>query len=464
MTIRVLFIFKKDMPLKSQVSAEDAVNVLIRHISYFASEKLPEWSSDIWQVLAKEKEFQDKWNANCVRTNVRNDRRGILTKARQECGLFISNQNTNVDNGDDCDDDENSLSDEDDDKRDPDYFNHVYSDMKDKMETFELIFSRQLWDSINKHTPLIENKQTGAGFQPKAWTHTIAFELWKQYRLQCAFIFKKGSIHEHGHYYATMTGHCKSKLCKNFLFGYVENDPGDEGDVIIKINCCDTRFTKHENYRRPLRGQKRDEMKKEVKEKVLKELYTMLLKNFLSQTLLSIDQSPIYLHSMRVVSTKPFYVVYATPSQIHCYREYRRLHRNWSSVCIDATGGAAKKFDYNNNRTSAIFLYEIVINFSGTSVSVFQVLSEVHNADYITIWLKKWLREVKLPPHEVVSDGSRALLNAVSLAFNNRSLSDYNELCFNNIKGITTIQPNTYIRLDLLILFMQLVYGNAGNL
>ncbi|KAH0549627.1 hypothetical protein KQX54_011373 [Cotesia glomerata] len=103
------------MPLKSQVSVEDAVNVLIRHISYFASEKLPEWSSDIWQVLAKEKEFKDKWNANCVRTNVRNDRRGILTKARQECGLFISNQNTNVDNnnGDDCDDDENSLSDED---------------------------------------------------------------------------------------------------------------------------------------------------------------------------------------------------------------------------------------------------------------------------------------------------------------------------------------------------------------
>lgn len=124
------------------------------------------------------------------------------------------------------------------------------------------------------------------------------------------------------------------------------------------------------------------------------------------------------------------------------------MHRNWSSVCIDATGGAAKKFDYNNNRTSAIFLYEIVINFFGTSVSVFQVLSEVHDADYITVWLKKWLREVKLPPHEVVSDGSRALLNAVSLAFNNRSLSDYNESCFNNIKGITTIQPNTYIRMD----------------
>lgn len=106
-----------------------------------------------------------------------NNKKKKIYNTRQECGFFISNQNTNVDDSDDCDDDENTSSDEDDDKRDPDYFNHVYSDMKGKMETFELSFSRHLWDSINKITPLVGNKQTGAGFQPKVWTDTIALEL-----------------------------------------------------------------------------------------------------------------------------------------------------------------------------------------------------------------------------------------------------------------------------------------------
>lgn len=49
------------------------------------------------------------------------------------------------------------------------------------------------------------------------------------------------------------------------------------------------------------------------------------------------------------------------------------------------------------------------------------MLTEMQDADNIALWLKKWIRVVE-PPHEAVSDGSRAQLNAMSSAFNNMPL------------------------------------------
>ncbi|CAF4833035.1 unnamed protein product [Pieris macdunnoughi] len=323
-----------------------------------------------------------------------------------------------------------------------------------------------LWNSINKIAPIVENKPNTLGLQPKVWTDVLALEFWKQYRLKCAFVFKKATIQEYGNYYLTIFGRCKAKTCKKKIFGYVEENPGDYGDVIIKINCRDTRFEKHEDCKRPLQGKRRDEMKKEVKEKGVKGsnldaaqkllqpgdtqcpvmsranvLYQLkkesIEDNFdarpedrknLVNALLSINETPIYQSSVITVCLKPFWVFYATPSQIHCFREYYRLHRKCSRICIDATGGVVKKFtDPINGRTSAIFLYSIVINFDGTSLSVFQMLSEAHDADTITLWLRKWVREWK--------DLERILI--LTLIICNTEYED-SMICYNN-KFITPL-------------------------
>ncbi|CAG5073432.1 Similar to NOF: 120.7 kDa protein in NOF-FB transposable element (Drosophila melanogaster) [Cotesia congregata] len=148
----------------------------------------------------------------------------------------------------------------------------------------------------------------------------------------------------------------------------------------------------------------------------------------LIKALMCVDETPIYRNSIKVVSASPFWVFYGTPSQIHCYREYQRLHKDLSSISIDATGGVARKFIDFDERTSAIFLYQIVINFYNTTISIYQMLSECHDTDVITFWLRRWLRlvrdssTVQRIPGEVVCDGSRALLNSIALAFNNQSL------------------------------------------
>ncbi|CAG5073430.1 Protein of unknown function [Cotesia congregata] len=68
---KVLLIFQVRMPPKCRVPIDDAINVLIKYISYFASDQLPEWSSDVWDKMSNEPEFKDKWNVPCIRTNIK---------------------------------------------------------------------------------------------------------------------------------------------------------------------------------------------------------------------------------------------------------------------------------------------------------------------------------------------------------------------------------------------------------
>ncbi|XP_044733341.1 uncharacterized protein LOC123295944 [Chrysoperla carnea] len=77
------------MPRKSCVPVEDAVTVIKRYINNFNSDTLPIHSSPIWKEMSNEPEFYKKWNTDVVRTNVKKDRRNILTIAREECGYFI---------------------------------------------------------------------------------------------------------------------------------------------------------------------------------------------------------------------------------------------------------------------------------------------------------------------------------------------------------------------------------------
>lgn len=64
-----------------------------------------------------------------------------------------------------------------------------------------------------------------------------------------------------------MQGQCKSKSCKNPVFGYIEKDPGDIGSVTVRFQCRDTRFDQHEDCKRPLQNERRDMLRKDVKEK-----------------------------------------------------------------------------------------------------------------------------------------------------------------------------------------------------
>lgn len=178
-------------------------------------------------------------------------------------------------------------------------------------------------------------------------------------------MFDKGRITVNGNNFLTIQAHYKSKICGNRLLGYIKDIPSEEGTVNIKIKCSDTRLAeKHENCRRPLQSETRNKVSKKlinlgvhgytrkVATNLLRpgdtgcpflykpEVLRQAKKQFIDHEhgikpidrkdiFAAIDRrnvNPMYKNAIIMIG-KPFFVYYATQSQMHCYREYRRLHK-----------------------------------------------------------------------------------------------------------------------------------------
>ncbi|XP_074113945.1 uncharacterized protein LOC141537005 [Cotesia typhae] len=131
------------MPRKCAVPIEVAVKVIKRYISYFITDSLPDWCSEVWKKISEEKELKEYgWSIHSVRTNIREDRRNILTLAREECGYFIEKEKKLTDSYDECSDD--SLY-NDDNENDKNYVNKLYKNENSDMEVFDVIIDKSLW-------------------------------------------------------------------------------------------------------------------------------------------------------------------------------------------------------------------------------------------------------------------------------------------------------------------------------
>lgn len=112
-----------------------------------------------------------------------------------------------------------------------------------------------------------------------------------------------------------------------------------------------------------------------------------------------------------------------------------------------------KKFEiYSGRITGHIFLYTITINFESRTFPVYQILSEKHDAVFITFWLQEWIRACEATiPDEAVADLGHALLLAMCEAFNRMTLKVYVDILFKwatKEKHKTSRPFNTLIKAD----------------
>ncbi|KAH0567792.1 hypothetical protein KQX54_013948 [Cotesia glomerata] len=146
------------MPARCAVPVEEAVTVIKRYLSYFITDTLPAWNSPVWKEISQEPEIlKYKWSKESVRTNIKENRRNILTITREQSGYFIEkktnekthdhDEDTDNDNDDDTDANDNSA---DDDKNDKDYVNKLYSIERPDLDNFYVVIDRNLWNHI-KH-------------------------------------------------------------------------------------------------------------------------------------------------------------------------------------------------------------------------------------------------------------------------------------------------------------------------
>lgn len=328
----------------------------------------------------------------------------------------------------------------------------------------------------------ITNNYNGRNFlvlPPGIWSDIIADEFWRQYRMPCAFSFKKQSVsREDFTPFIQMIGKCKSKECNNSFSAFVNEEPIDGADFWLQRKCCATRLDEdHEEIKRELRFQQRQDIGKVVlkegakgtRRKIALDVQTIgdfpapnlykgeVLRKLLQECKgreLNVNASegtnpinifmllkyrPPYFGSIALISADKFQLQYLLPEQRFIFKEYCRLFSGTSTICI---------WKWRN--------------FSATTVSVGQMLSAAQDTNSILFWQNNWLKAIKTIPRQAVSDYSKALLGAMSLAFNNMSLNTCIQTCFECVTKEKIDRPaNSFLRIDvahLIQIFSRLKY------
>uniref|UniRef100_A0ABD2WB92 USP domain-containing protein n=1 Tax=Trichogramma kaykai TaxID=54128 RepID=A0ABD2WB92_9HYME len=150
--------------------------------------------------------------------------------------------------------------------------------------------------------------------------------------------------------------------------------------------------------------------------------------------------------SLQKVSTDPVIVWYWSENQIELSRE---VFDKKLSLSIDSAGCFVRPVGIIKDKFSAaIFLYNISVNIDGKIFSLVQMLSSKHDTETVLLWLLAWMKSGAPAPYEIVSDCSKALLNALCLAFNQIYYSQYLDLCFNVLQDDSVTVPKTLVKRD----------------
>lgn len=229
------------------MGGDEAVKLLLKYSEHFRELKLPSYTSDVWVCMSKD--CENKWSPHNFYVNVTQDRRKILTQMREKLGIDVSDPSKNgVNVTASSFNTSRHISSNSIDDKDPDYR---------QKPTFVLLLSNTIWQSIGPITKCYE--RTYEILEPNRWTDVIFDSFYAQFRLLCAFSFKRAKLHpeEHSEFYLRIEGYCRSNTCSNSFLGVIDKKPKEGAEVEINIYTEDTLHKPHEIVKRYLRGRKR---------------------------------------------------------------------------------------------------------------------------------------------------------------------------------------------------------------
>lgn len=336
------------------------------------------------------------------------------------------------------------------------------------------------WVSIKPLLTFEQNKLASQYWKLKeGWTDMLAEKIYEKFKLPCAISFKRAKISTTGNKpYLTIKGYC-TECSEQNVEGHCLNEPDSNTGITIEMVLVDSRGYPHEK-RRQVKGSRREKIGTELlnkkpgvwlneageqmdfgaafppsvpklatlrklkQEAVAKDLHLDKVKDLIS-SLRQMKSNSEYAGSIKQIAVDKFSVMYWSPFEIYNYKNPRR-HRK---VEIDATGTIAKPINNTNGESNTSYLYQIVQSGEATIAPIAQMISEKHDVNMISYWLGEFLKEAPTPD-EAVSDYSLALLNAMCLSFNKRTLKTYVTDCFRTINNVVLQHPIcTYIRVDI---------------
>lgn len=243
------------MPRAAFVTVEEAVNLLTKYQEHFRTDKFPSFSSKIWVDMSND--CHNKWSSTNLYINVTQNRRGILTTMRKNLGIEIESQQNITLDSTDISDTNHTLNTSDD-------VSKSYDEDYRKKPNFVLLLEPNIWNSLG---PMVRDyERSYVILRPNEWTDIIFDAFYKQFRLPCAYVFKRAKIHPDpsSEFYLKIQGQCKDKDCKNSFIGLVETQPKENSIVELNIYTKDTSNTEHNIVKRPLEGKKRRQIADEL--------------------------------------------------------------------------------------------------------------------------------------------------------------------------------------------------------
>lgn len=349
---------------------------------------------------------------------------------------------------------------------------------------FDLILSDEQWKSTYPISKLYKEKgNNGKTYKVlnTGWTDVISEACFIKNKLPCAYTFKYSKIFDSpdAQIYLRIYGFCKE--CGAEFRAHCLYEPAPDTGIVLRVHTVDTSGIPHEK-KRSIKGNTRAAIGQELLNKKSRQWRNDAVKDlsygdseppYVARqcTLRKIKEEAIvrelginknvdainsltelkyrgqYAGYIKDIAKDNFYCFYWSPLQMDLYKS---LIKKVRKIEIDATGKLMKAIDKLNGEKKHIFLYQIIIKGENSIQPLFQMITEKHDTNLITYWLREILRYGAPIPPEVNCDYSMALLNATSLAFNERNLKNYISDCYRWISGENLQYPlRCYIRVNI---------------
>lgn len=347
----------------------------------------------------------------------------------------------------------------------------------------DIDLSRSEWAALKSR--VVEYKEREYEVLVIGWADALYDILWSHMKLPCPFSFKEAKINRNpGEMFLTVKGSCSE--CGSKIHIYCLSEPTDDDGTTLHVSTFDSRGVAHQK-KRQVSGERRLRIGKELQGKStyawrrdevnrLMEFEDVIPANIPSEEvvrkakqeardkdlgLFKVKSALASVWDMKYglefngciheIGLDKFYLMYWTPTQLYMYNKFMK-EDYVGSISIDATGSLVKQVPKPDGSKRVVYLYQAVCGYRQKILPLFQLISEKHDTNTLTYWIREWLRSGGSCPKQVVTDYSLALLNATSLAFNNTDLKTYIETCIvfdKNGSSVRVNAPRCKIRLDI---------------
>lgn len=250
------------MPRSAQVSRLDAINAICLFKHNFKNGELPAYTDTYYQNVSDK--LGNTWSTHNVYIILRENRRELKTKVFEKLGIEKNvncNYMGNISNLTDSNIELFNNSEMDLTEFNESEFTSGF--VNNKNEEFNLfIKSEELWNRMKSVKLIFKNREYSV-LLPGVWSDIVADEYWLQFRMPCAFSFKKAIVSSNPiKPFIFIQG-----KCNNEFHATAKTEPYEGADLWLNVKSRNTRDDPHE----PIKRQLKNENRKVVGQQTLKE-------------------------------------------------------------------------------------------------------------------------------------------------------------------------------------------------